>query len=300
MASRLRNDIAPPHFSRKSRPHRADIEAGAWSVRGRHRGSTHRHRTAARPIATAPRLDASARCHGLTAPTRHCPGPPFAQSVPARCRPLFTQILPGRYGRMKRHQLPLFGRGLPGEPPSLSRPRLLEHGGDVRKGMRKIARPLAAKTPLHLVLRSSRATRAWSMLRASHAERIRHKAQTLARRCDVRLYRYANVGNHIHMLGQARSRRAFQSFLRAFAGVTARIVTGARRGRPVGRFWDRLAYTRIVSWGREFLVVSAYVQKNEDEARGLRPSRGRVCTRVETSRPTRAAKERGTRSSPIR
>jgi REP element-mobilizing transposase RayT len=166
---------------------------------------------------------------------------------------------------MQNRQLALFDKGRLGSPP------VLEHGGDVRLGQRKIARPLDTKRPLHIVLRSSRAKRAWSMLRPELAARIRRKAGSLARRYDVRLYRYANVGNHIHVLATVRSRLALQSFLRVFAGATARLVTGARKGRPVGRFWDRLAYSRIVLWGREFSSVSAYVRQNQDEALGLRP-----------------------------
>jgi REP element-mobilizing transposase RayT len=166
---------------------------------------------------------------------------------------------------MRKGQLALFGKDALGNAPSL------EHGGDVRNGKRKISRPLDTKKALHVVLRSSRARRAWSMLRPELAARIRRKAGNLARRYDVRLYRYANAGNHIHLLATVRARPALQSFLRVFAGLTARLVTGARRGRPVGRFWDRLAYTRIVSWGREFRAVGAYVRMNEAEARGLRP-----------------------------
>jgi REP element-mobilizing transposase RayT len=174
---------------------------------------------------------------------------------------------------MRNCQLALFGSDALAPAPSL------EHGGDVRRGKRKIARPLNTRLPVHVVLRSSRAKREWSMLRSAVAARIRRTVHRQARRYDVRVYRYANVGNHIHLLGQARSRPAFQSFLRVVAGVTARIVTGARRGRPVGRFWDRLAYTRVVSWGCEFRCVGAYVQQNEDEARGLRPHERRVDNR---------------------
>lgn len=170
---------------------------------------------------------------------------------------------------MRNGQLVLFGTERFGAALSL------EHGGDVRKGKRKLARPLNAKLPMHIVLRSSRAKGTWSMLRPALAARIKRTVHTLSRRCDVRVYRYANVGNHVHILGQARSRPAFQSFLRAFAGVTARIVTSARRGRPVGRFWDRLAYTRIVSWGRDFRGVGAYVTQNEQEALGRRRHRRR-------------------------
>jgi REP element-mobilizing transposase RayT len=166
---------------------------------------------------------------------------------------------------MRNSQLALFRIEALGTAPAL------EHGGDVRTGKRKVARPIDTKKPLHVVLRSARARRAWSMLRPDFAPRIRRKVASLARRYDVRVYRYANVGNHLHLLARVRSRRALQTFLRVFAGVTARLVTGAKRGRPVGRFWDRLAYTRIVSWGREFRAVGAYVRQNEAEALGLRP-----------------------------
>jgi len=151
------------------------------------------------------------------------------------------------------------------------RPPTLEHGGDIRAGRRKIARPMSTKLPLHIVLRSSRAKRQWSMLRPAFAGRIEQKARRLARTFDVRIYRYANAGNHVHVLARARSRPAFRSFLRAFAGVTARIVTGARRGKPIDKFWDRLAYSRVVWWGRDYRSVAAYVRQNEDEALGRRP-----------------------------
>jgi REP element-mobilizing transposase RayT len=175
-------------------------------------------------------------------------------------------------------QLKLFARQAPRGAP------LLEHGGDIGVGKRKIARPVDTRRPLHIVLRSSRARRSWSMLRPEIAPHIRRAIASLARRYDVRVYRHANVGNHIHLLATVRSRPALQSFLRVFAGVTARLVTGARRGRPVGRFWDRLAYSRIVLWGREFRTVGIYVRKNVAEARGFRPHAPRL-RRGEQPRP---------------
>jgi hypothetical protein len=90
-------------------------------------------------------------------------------------------------------------------------------------------------------------------------------------RFRVRVYEYANATNHIHMVVRARCRLAIQHFLRAFAGVAARIVTGARRGRPSGPFWDWLAYSRLVAWGRDFLGVRAYVLTNDLEALGQLP-----------------------------
>jgi REP element-mobilizing transposase RayT len=190
---------------------------------------------------------------------------------------------------MRNRQLALFRQQ------RIADPRQLEHGGDVRLGKRKLARPIDTKRPLHVVLRSSRAKREWSMLHSKFAARIRRKANSLARCHDVRLYRYANVGNHIHMLASVRSRPALQSLLRVFAGATAQIVTGARKGRPSGKFWDRLAYSRIVSWGREFRSVSAYVRQNEDEARGLRSYRPR---RRRCVAPSDVPPSPGSRASP--
>jgi hypothetical protein len=69
----------------------------------------------------------------------------------------------------------------------------------------------------------------------------------------------------VHLVLRARQRRAFQGFLRSFAGIVARRVTGARRGRPSGKFFSGLAWTRIVSWGRDYWGVRHYVFRNEIE-----------------------------------
>jgi len=170
---------------------------------------------------------------------------------------------------MRNRQLTLFAGSLPRER------RCLAHGGNVRKRKRKIARPWNSALPVHMVLRSSRARGQWSLLENEVFGRVAQLARVLAARFGVVLYRYANSGNHIHILARAPSRPSLQSFLRVFAGQTAQLVTHAAKGRPIGKFWDRIAYSRIVSWGREFRCVGAYVKMNEHEALGLRPPRGR-------------------------
>jgi hypothetical protein len=71
------------------------------------------------------------------------------------------------------------------------------------------------------------------------------------------------------------SRKAFQRFLKELAGTIAIIVTGAKKGAALAKnatdrgFWDQLAYTRIVSWGREFKNLELYFVKNLFEAAGL-------------------------------
>jgi REP element-mobilizing transposase RayT len=125
---------------------------------------------------------------------------------------------------MQNRQLALFGKSQLADRPYLS------HGGDVAERKRKVARPWDSKKPVHVVLRSSLARGPWSLRGAEIAGQIENLARTLARRYGVNLYRYANAGNHIHMLAHAPCRMAFRSFLSAFAGMTARLVTGAHKG----------------------------------------------------------------------
>ena len=111
------------------------------------------------------------------------------------------------------------------------------------------------------------------MLHPRHCKRVESLVHTAARRFGIRVYRYANVGNHLHLLVQTRKSRDFQNFLRFLTGAVAFAVSGARKGNPIGRFWEKLAYTRIVSWGREFETVTAYFIKNLFEAAGFPEAR---------------------------
>lgn len=149
------------------------------------------------------------------------------------------------------------------------------HGGDVAKGRRKTARPIDPKQALHVVLRSSQARGAHSLLHPKHCDPIHRLTQKLARRWGVRLYRYANVGNHLHLLVKVPTRAAWRRFLRELAGGIAILVTGARKGAGLPRnesgrgFWDELAFTRIVQFGRDFEGVARYLIKNLFEAAGV-------------------------------
>src|SRR5579885_1177964 len=131
-----------------------------------------------------------------------------------------------------------------------------EYGGSTSKGKRKIRRPFDPKRPLHLSLKSVSGAR--SLLRPELKWRVWEHLDRIARKRNVRVYRYANVGNHLHLLVQARSRRDFQAFLRELAGAIAVSATGAAKGRPA-KFWDGLAWSMVVEWGRQFRNVARYI-----------------------------------------
>ena len=157
-------------------------------------------------------------------------------------------------------QLPLFPNPLATE---LMR---TGYGGDGVRGHRKVERPVSSRRRMHVTLHSKRAFGEWGLQR--HRRAVREALRACARRNDVKVYDFANVGSHLHLLVRARRRESFQVFLRSFAGIVARKVTGARRGRPLGGgpFWSGLAWSRVVSWGRDYWGVRHYIFRNLIEA----------------------------------
>lgn len=167
--------------------------------------------------------------------------------------------------------------------PKINLSASLAHGGSTRKRKRKTARPFDLNRPLHVVMRSSRARKEWSLLRPKNRDLVEKTLKCCARRYGVKIYRFVNVGNHLHLLISATAARHecsksqrngfaradLAAFLRQFAGSIAFRITGASKTNPVGRFWDELVYSRIVSWGREFETVMRYLVKNIFEAAGL-------------------------------
>ena len=93
----------------------------------------------------------------------------------------------------------------------------------------------------------------------------------LSERFGIKVYRFANSGNHLHLLVQPTSRQAYLNFIRALTGIIARIVLNAERGSAsmIDRFWDSRPFTRIVEWGKDFAGVRNYIDLNTLEAIGF-------------------------------
>ncbi|MCM0606440.1 MAG: transposase [Xanthomonadaceae bacterium] len=138
----------------------------------------------------------------------------------------------------------------------------LAHGGSLRQGKRKIARPFDHKRALHIVLRAEKAKGEWSLLNPKHQFKIRAMIVSFSRLYGISVYELSVNGNQVHLLIRAKTRKAFQSFLRRLTGAISMLVTGAKKGNPVGRFLEQLAFSRVVSWGREYKVVFQYVKLN--------------------------------------
>lgn len=154
-----------------------------------------------------------------------------------------------------------------------------EHGGSLAVNKRRSYRPLSIKHSHHVTLKSEFAVGGRCLLR--HQKLLKHILHRSSRRFGVRVYQFAIAGNHLHVLVRARSRLGLQNFFRVFAGHTAQEILRRTGGAPKAEskpkgckknqrtFWGFLIYSRVVSWGREFLIVSNYVIQNRLEALGV-------------------------------
>lgn len=156
----------------------------------------------------------------------------------------------------------------------------LEHGHGVRQGKRKLSRPFDSKKSMHITLRSAKARGKWSFLHRRNDKKIQRALYRYAVQFNIKIYRFANVGNHLHILLKGQSKREFQSFLRTFSGVVPRVVMNAKKGKPgegvhrgKRKFWDGLTYSKLIVWGKQFQNTSQYVLKNTLEAFGILPPR---------------------------
>src|ERR1035437_3894419 len=89
----------------------------------------------------------------------------------------------------------------------------LTHGGREAKGKRKTTRPFTPKTSLHIVLKSKRANGAWSMKHRKNQSKITSMVYVYAARFRVHVYRFANVGDHLHLLVKADDRKDLADYL---------------------------------------------------------------------------------------
>jgi hypothetical protein len=159
--------------------------------------------------------------------------------------------------------------------PGLRLNRRPDHGGELGRGKRKSARPFSHKHAIHIVLRSVRARGVWSLLLPRNERLVERLLNECSRRYHIKVYRFINVGSHLHLLIKTEARqyyvakREFQGFLRQFAGAVAFKVTGARKGEAKGGFWHKLAYTTLVQWGRQYEAIKDYFTKNFFESKGL-------------------------------
>jgi len=141
-----------------------------------------------------------------------------------------------------------------------------QHGGVKNKGHRKLQRPLSTKKWIHLILKSDKAKGNLSFLLPRNKHIIQSILKQKSKKFGVMLADGANVGNHLHLKIKIQNRESFQKFLKAVTCLIARKITGAKKGYKFGRFWQGLAFTRVLTSSLEELNLKGYIKANRIQA----------------------------------
>jgi putative transposase len=136
-------------------------------------------------------------------------------------------------------------------------------GGDLLKNSHaKSKRPLESKFPLHVVLRSQTS----QMRLPKHYRRVNELVRKVCDKYGIRIYKYANVGNHLHLVIKLPRIARWAAFVRELCG---RIALSLRTRSNGPGFWKKRPFTRIVrGWKKAYRAIIEYVQLNRLEAEG--------------------------------
>lgn len=135
----------------------------------------------------------------------------------------------------------------------------MSFGGSLLKGHAKCQRPVDSKKPLHLVLRSQHPI---SLRSPSVFGEVNLLMKNTAEKYGMRIYEFANVGNHLHVLMRVTKRHLWAAFIREVTGLIATLM----RNKRDEKVWAHKPFTRVVQgWRRDFENVRTYVFLNELE-----------------------------------
>lgn len=151
----------------------------------------------------------------------------------------------------------------------LGRPGDCFGGSLLKNSNAKTKRPLDSKLPVHLVMRSN-----VSMMRMLKSFGLVNEAvRGIAKKYGVKIYEYANVGNHLHLLVRIKNLRLWASFIRELSGRVAQVAQGLKGPQKSGlakKFWSQRPFTRIIrGWKKPFQIAREYVNLNLLEAEGF-------------------------------
>lgn len=134
-----------------------------------------------------------------------------------------------------------------------------ESGGSLQtKGLRKSARVLDSRKPMHLVLKSNK-----SIVLFKYKKKLQNILRKQAKTFGVKIYSETVQSDHWHLFIKITNRRLYRGFIRSVTGLIARLL-----GKGI---WDFAPYSRIVQWGRDFWNVKDYFLLNECEVSKIVP-----------------------------
>lgn len=140
-------------------------------------------------------------------------------------------------------------------------------GGSLLKGNNpKRKRPLHSRYPIHLSLRAIKG----GMRLPKLSERVKEIIERAAEKRGVRIYRYANVGNHLHMVIRIMKLGQWSAFIREISGRIAALMREMGITKSNEKYWLHRPFTEIVrNWKQGFKQLCEYVRLNWLEAEGF-------------------------------
>src|SRR5688500_2256072 len=102
--------------------------------------------------------------------------------------------------------------------PEFDKLKIKDFGGIMIKGNAREQRPLSMRRPLHLVMRSSLAKGEKSFRHPERSKAVSELVYRAGKAQGVKIYRFANSGNHLHFVILPASRRAYFRFIRSVSG----------------------------------------------------------------------------------
>lgn len=141
-------------------------------------------------------------------------------------------------------------------------------GSLLDKGNPRGKRPLSTKKPIHVTMRSTTAVGRRSLLNRYASQITQSTLAECAKKAGVRIYRYQNVGNHIHLVIRLHHRQSWSRFIRSFTSLLKLRLEQLWR-ESISRLFDLRPFTRVCSWGREFKTLSDYALKNYMDRWGI-------------------------------
>lgn len=129
----------------------------------------------------------------------------------------------------------------------------------------KTKRPLDSKKPIHLIFKANR-----SVLRLPKTfSRVESLLEQKAKKYGVKIYKKANVGNHIHLVVRMTNRKLWNGFIRDFTSRLAHELRSLGIVAKKQKLWKHRPFTRIVQgWQKAYKSVLDYIYLNQLEADG--------------------------------
>ena len=145
------------------------------------------------------------------------------------------------------------------------KPQTCFGGSLTDKSNPKTKRPLDSKMPIHLVLKANK-----SVLRLPKTfKQVTTTLEKKSKKYGVKIYRQANVGNHIHLVVRLTNRKLWNGFIRDFTSTLSHELRTLGVLAKEQKLWKYRPFTRIVSgWKKAFKSLLNYIFLNQLEAEG--------------------------------